>query len=169
MSICLRRREFIAGLGGAGIALPFVVRAQQPARPVIGFLGSDGPLGNSGMVPFRQGLKEADYVEGQNVEIDFRFHREGGCNGNPPPGGMVSVACGQLRSLAEDLVRRRVAVIVTVRGIGPSLAIIAPCSGPSRCGLQTPAQVAPLSRRPALTALALGAPRVRSCRREGQL
>jgi hypothetical protein len=46
--------------------------------PVIGFLGSDGPLSDFLTVRFRQGLKEAGYVEGQNVEIDFRFHREGG-------------------------------------------------------------------------------------------
>ena len=68
----MRRREFIAGLGGA-VAWPLVARAQQPAMPVIGYLGThsaDDDYKNF-IVPFLQGLKEAGYVEGQNVAVEY--------------------------------------------------------------------------------------------------
>jgi putative ABC transport system substrate-binding protein len=70
----MRRREFIAGLGGAA-AWPVVARAQQPTIPVIGWLGgqsADDDYKNI-TVPFLQGLKEAGYVEGQNVAIEYRY------------------------------------------------------------------------------------------------
>ena len=70
----MRRREFIAGLGGAA-AWPVVARAQQPAMPVIGYLGTqsaDDDYKNF-TVPFLQGLKEAGYVEGQNVAVQYRY------------------------------------------------------------------------------------------------
>ena len=70
----IRRREFIAGLGGAA-AWPLAARAQQAAMPVIGYLGTgfaDDDLKNF-TVPFLQGLKETGYVEGQNVAVEYRW------------------------------------------------------------------------------------------------
>ena len=89
----MRRREFIALLGGAAVA----THAQQQGMPVIGFLSARG----SGEAPqltaaVRQGLKELGFVEGQNVTIEYRFAE----NQND-----------QLPALAADLVHRRVTVI----------------------------------------------------------
>jgi putative ABC transport system substrate-binding protein len=104
MRLCRRRREFIAGIGGAA-AWPFAARAQARS-PVIGFLSTRSQISALSLAAFRNGLKDLGYVEGQNVDIDFRWGsgRE------------------QFRSVAEDMVRRQVAVIVATSGSDPPLA-----------------------------------------------
>ena len=99
----MKRREFIAGLGGT-VAWPLAVRAQQPAMPVIGFL-SPGSLeaDTSRMNAVRQGLAEIGYVEGQNAAIEYRG---------------AQYQHDRLSALAADLVNRRVAAIIVVSASG---------------------------------------------------
>jgi putative ABC transport system substrate-binding protein len=97
MAIHIRRRELIVALGSATAVWPLVTRAQQMATPVVGFLNtrarSDDP---QLFAAFHQGLKEAGYIEGQNVAIEYRFAEN---------------QYDRLPALAADLVHRQPAVI----------------------------------------------------------
>ena len=104
----MRRREFIAMLGGAVTAWAFPVHAQQPAMPVIGFLGAVSLDGFTERVrAFRQGLKDTGYVEGENVAIESRWAEN---------------QLDRLPALTTDLIPKQVAVIVAAGGTTPAIA-----------------------------------------------
>jgi putative ABC transport system substrate-binding protein len=96
------RRAFISGMAGSLLAAPLAAEAQHPAKPVIGYLSSRSPTESADIVAaFHQGLREAGFVDKQNVLIESRF-AEGHFD--------------RLPELAADLVRRRVDVIVATGG-----------------------------------------------------
>jgi putative ABC transport system substrate-binding protein len=102
----MKRREFIAGLGGTVVAWPQTVPAQQSPSPVIGLLSgfaAQSPL----VANFHRGLKEAGFIEGQNVVIDYRSSD-----------GQYD----RLPTLAADLINKRVAVVTTL-GENAALAV----------------------------------------------
>jgi putative ABC transport system substrate-binding protein len=99
----MRRRDCIKLLGGGAVAWPLAARAQQPAMPVIGFLGrgSQEASGSRSIVAdFRKGLSETGYFEGQNVAIEYRW-------------------ANTENERLSDLVRRKVNVIVTLGTLAP--------------------------------------------------
>jgi putative ABC transport system substrate-binding protein len=104
----MRRREFITLLGGAAVAWPLAARAQQPAMPVIGFVGTGAAAPNELYVAsLTNGLKSTGYIVGQNVSIEYRWaegHYE------------------QLFEMAAELVARNVAAIVAYGGNAPAQA-----------------------------------------------
>jgi putative ABC transport system substrate-binding protein len=102
----MKRRAFITLLGGAA-ACPFAARGQQPAMPVVGFLRNTAAIGSEHIVTaFLRGLKEAGFVDGQNVAIEYRWAN----NQND-----------RLPALAADLIRRQMTIIVAA-GIPAALA-----------------------------------------------
>ena len=104
----MRRREFIAGLGGAATAWPLVARAQQPTMPVVGFFKNSSADASAGDVSaFRKGLGETGYVEGKNVTVEYHY---------------LEGQFDRLPALMADLVRRRVAAIATLGGTPAAIA-----------------------------------------------
>jgi putative tryptophan/tyrosine transport system substrate-binding protein len=104
----MRRRTFITLLGSAAAGWPFAARAQQSGMPVIGFLRPSTPESVVHLLPaFRAGLKEIGFIEGQNVAVEYRWPDR---------------QDDRLREIAAELVRRRVAVIVTPGSTAAALA-----------------------------------------------
>ena len=107
MPVNIGRRELIAALGSAA-TWPLTARAQQPTMPVIGFFYLTSPeLARENLASFRRGLGETGYIEGKNVAIEYRYAH--GKN-------------DQLATLAAELVRRQVSVIVTLESTQGALA-----------------------------------------------
>jgi putative tryptophan/tyrosine transport system substrate-binding protein len=103
----MRRREFLALLGGAIAARPLPVGAQQGSLPVIGVLDPRSPDALAGRLPgFRQGLRETGFIEGENLAVEYRWAEN---------------QSERLPEMATELVRRGVSAIVTPGGTGSAL------------------------------------------------
>jgi len=108
MIAAMKRREFIAALGGAAVAWPVSAHAQQPAMPVIGVLDARSPgTTENPLRAFREGLKDTGYIVGENVALEYRWAED---------------QIDRLPALTADLVQRRATVIFA---ISPTAALAA--------------------------------------------